>query len=256
MGSRAAVERVEGAATVLPPLQFSGGLMEQDEGLGIKLAVERPKEAVELPAVLLTEQEIAALAHCKEFGVAYSEEVGSAICSLVGSGYPMTIIERMEGMPSRRTVNQWLHRYPNFERSYRQARERMADALVDMTLELARELTAPRFDTKRARAYDIAIKVYQWAAERFNPRLYAQRGAVSFVIPVQVNTTLALGRDGEPALELMPQNIDNPNVYKAVSRVMEDRETPGEYDDRKVNGQRRQGRSAQAGKDGTETAED
>ncbi len=67
----------------------------------------------------------------------YSEETAELIWQRLIEGESLRQICCDETMPSRRTVFQWLARYPDFARLYAAARQAQADGLAGQILEIA-----------------------------------------------------------------------------------------------------------------------
>lgn len=69
--------------------------------------------------------------------VGYSEEIAEAILDGLIEGRTLTQICSGPSMPTRRTVINWTQNDPAFAKRYDQARELMADTLVDQILDIA-----------------------------------------------------------------------------------------------------------------------
>jgi hypothetical protein len=99
----------------------------------------------------------------------YTEELAEEICELIASGKTLLQIEQLEGMPTRRTVNRWLLKYPAFKSQYADARAMQGDYEFELMREKAEDMDLPA-DQKR-----IIIDTMKWRAERLNPRNYGAR---------------------------------------------------------------------------------
>ena len=95
----------------------------------------------------------------------YSVETTEVICERLVYGESLRQICCDETMPSRRTVFQWLAKYPEFARLYTAAREDQIDGLLGENVEIAD--TDPIFERARLR---IAVR-RAWIA-KLHPRKY------------------------------------------------------------------------------------
>jgi transposase-like protein len=78
---------------------------------------------------------------CPEF----SEEMGSSICDRLENGESLNQVERIIGMPSRRTIRRWRTNYPEFDQAVKLAIEDGNDVLAQEARRLASEaLTSER----------------------------------------------------------------------------------------------------------------
>lgn len=78
---------------------------------------------------------------------------------------------------------------------WREAKLERPHALFDEALDLSRELKSQAWgkdEGNTVRAKQIAIDALRVAAARLNPREYGERPQQNVVVPVQINTTLAL----------------------------------------------------------------
>lgn len=73
----------------------------------------------------------------KGSGSKYTEELADTICDLVSNGVNLRAVCRMEGMPSWRTVYNWVIERPEFASRLARARELGYDALAEEALEIS-----------------------------------------------------------------------------------------------------------------------
>ena len=130
------------------------------------------------------------------FNVGAFEEV----CILVAAGTPVgEALEKVEHAPKPWSFYRWLTRIPAARVAYDTARQLQAHRMFDNVLALANELTAAkkdgeraRFDKDQLRAFEIAIRAYQWSAEKLDPAQYGQRSTAQTAVAVTITTTLDL----------------------------------------------------------------
>lgn len=73
----------------------------------------------------------------KGSGSKYTEEISEQICALVADGVNLRKVCRMDGMPSWRTVYDWVVARPDFAARLAHARDVGYDALAEEALEIA-----------------------------------------------------------------------------------------------------------------------
>ena len=73
----------------------------------------------------------------KGSGSKYTEEIAEEICALVADGVNLRRVCRMDGMPSWRTVYDWVVARPEFAARLARARDLGYDALAEEALEIA-----------------------------------------------------------------------------------------------------------------------
>lgn len=134
--------------------------------------------------------------------VKYSPETALAICEYIAEGMSIVNITKQPDMPSRNTIYKWLTLYPKFFDAFERAREIAAQSFEDEALDLARELTSQNdFTGTKVQAYNIAMQQLRWSAAHRDRNRYGERATANTVVPVQINTTLNLGQDGQPAVD-------------------------------------------------------
>lgn len=133
--------------------------------------------------------------------VEYSAEVALKICELTAEGVTLADIAARDDMPSRATLYRWLSAYPKFFDAYERAKEISAQSLEEEALTMARHLKdANDFTGTKVQAYNYAMQQLRWSAARRDKVRYGQAIApTNLSIPIQINTTLNLGQDGQPS---------------------------------------------------------
>ncbi len=165
----------------------------------------------------------------------YRPELALAICERIAGGETLSSICKSDGMPSAVSFRRWsLARKDLFE-AFMAARQLKADALFDEALDMARALALEPGTAQRVRAYDVAISQLRWSAGKLNPQRFSERSAVSFVVPIQIVTSLELGQPGAGARK-------EGDVYEIRAEVVLPVEQPvkdeGEQAGKRVRGKR------------------
>src|ERR1700730_11572467 len=74
--------------------------------------------------------------------------VGDLICERIASGELLSKIEKEPGMASRRTVDRWILKSPEFAREYAIAQKLRCEAMLDQTIEIVDDEASVFIDTK------------------------------------------------------------------------------------------------------------
>lgn len=144
----------------------------------------------------------------------YREEVADAICERVAAGETLSSICADDGMPHAVTFRRWaLARKELFE-ALQAARSLKADALFDEALDKARELAKEPGNSQKVRAVDVLLSQLRWSAGKLDPARYSDRSQMSFVVPIQIVTSLDLGQKGAAV-------AGDGNVYDLTAQVVE-----------------------------------
>lgn len=123
-----------------------------------------------------------------------SDEIKTAVCDKIAEGYSLRTICASEGMPSERSVYNWLTTDDAFLQRYTRAREQQADLYADEIIEIA----DTEEDSNRAR---VRIDARKWKAARMSPKKYGDK--------VQTEHT---GADGGP----LKVELDAERFVKAI----------------------------------------
>lgn len=168
----------------------------------------------------------------------YRPELALAICERIAGGETLSSICKSDGMPSAVSFRRWALARKDLFEALMAARQLKADALFDEALDMARELAAEPGTAQRVRAYDVAISQLRWSAGKLNPQRFSERSSVSFVVPIQIVTSLDLGQEGAGARK------EN-NVYEIKANVIVESEASvkdeGEQAGKRVQGKRGRG---------------
>jgi hypothetical protein len=100
----------------------------------------------------------------------YAEEITDLICARIADGQSLRKICLEPGMPGRQTVLDWLEAHEPFRAKYARARERQAECMLEMQLEVAQDCTEDN-----AHACRVKIGTYQWVASKLAPKKYGDR---------------------------------------------------------------------------------
>lgn len=170
--------------------------------------------------------------------VVYSHEVASVICERIAGGETLRSICGDDGMPSAVSFRRWaLARKELFE-ELQAARQLKADTLFDEALDMGRELAKEPGTSQRVRAYDVAMSQLRWSAGKLDPQRYSDRSQMSFVVPIQIITSLDLGQAGVV-------KGDEANIYEIKATVVEPAaeavDDAGEQAGKRVRGARGRG---------------
>jgi hypothetical protein len=118
--------------------------------------------------------------------------------------------------PARQTFHRWVVNHAELARAYAAARELSAHSMEEEAVDMARALVKEPGNAQKVRAYDVAMNQLRWSASKRNPRVFSERGAVSFVVPIQINTTLDLGEGGAATAK------DYPDIYTVEATVVQE----------------------------------
>ncbi len=173
--------------------------------------------------------------------VVYSEAVSEVICDRVAAGETLRSICTSDGMPSAVSFRRWSLAHKELFETLQAARQLAADALFDEALDMGRELAREPGTAQRVRAFDVAMSQMRWSAGKLDPQRYSDRSAVSFVVPIQIITTLDLGQEGV-------SKSDDANVYEIKAEVVVESpvavDDAGEQATKRVRGKRGAGGEA------------
>ena len=171
----------------------------------------------------------------------YRPELALAICERIAGGETLSSICKLDGMPSAVSFRRWALARKDLFEALAAARSLKADALFDEALDLARELVIAPGTAQKVRAYDVAMSQLRWSAGKLDPQRFSERSAVSFVVPIQILTTLDLGQEGA-------KSRDESNIYEIKAEVVvpveEAVKDEGEQAGKRVRGKRGKGGEA------------
>lgn len=101
----------------------------------------------------------------------YTPEIAAIICGALEDGATLLDICERPGMPTRRTVNKWLHAHPAFVPMYARAREQQAHALWDEAVQGARDA----HDKDSALCARVKADVLTKLASKLNRQVYGEK---------------------------------------------------------------------------------
>ncbi len=160
------------------------------------------------------------------FVTRYDPTMALRICERIAEGETLlAICAAGSGLPCRQTFYRWAVNYPELARAYATARELSGHSLEEEALCMARYIRDAKHmhDSASVRAYDVALGQLRWSASKRNPRVYSERAAMTFTVPIQINTTIDLAAGGGGTAE-------HTNIYEVEAKVEEphdeDRPTP------------------------------
>lgn len=102
----------------------------------------------------------------------YSKELAQRICDLIASGETDASIEKMDGMPSARTINRWRADNSGFCHMYARAREARADYRADRIDEYVKKVIAGELKADVAR---VVIDAEKWLMSKEQPKRYGDK---------------------------------------------------------------------------------
>lgn len=135
------------------------------------------------------------------------KEQAKKVLALLAGGMPLDTVCKQEGMPSKVTVFDWIHRFPLFANDYRAAREIQAHVFADQIVaiadtpilgvrEISREIKTPQGITTVTETTTVdmiehrklQVHARQWTVSKILPKIYGERteihntGAVGHVV--------------------------------------------------------------------------
>lgn len=147
----------------------------------------------------------------------YDPSIALQIVEKVAAGHTLkAVCAASPGMPSPVTFQRWVVNNPDLARAYTAAKEMRAGAFEDEAIELGRELRRDPGTGTKVRAYEVLMAQLRWSAERADPAKYANRGQIQVRVPIQINTTLDMGKDSHASAP------DHPNIYTINAGVAVD----------------------------------
>ena len=99
----------------------------------------------------------------------FNAEIADRICTSLSEGKSLRRVCKGRGMPSRRSVYNWLEKYPEFVKDYNKARQEQADWHADEIIEIADK---PDLDPNDKR---IRVDARKWVASKLHHKRYGDR---------------------------------------------------------------------------------
>ena len=102
-----------------------------------------------------------------------SPQLGLKLCTLISEGLSLRAICKMEGMPSRTAVLEWLAADVEFAGQYARAREVQADFYLDEIIEIADASVGKAAAV--VQAYRLRVDTRKWAMTKLAPKKYGEK---------------------------------------------------------------------------------
>ena len=118
------------------------------------------------------------------------------ILDRIMGGEDLRAICQDEHLPCFRTVFYWLEDDPELEFAYRRARRGYAAAQAHKATILADKLARFEVPKDGVRGVEVAIKHYQWLAERMDPAQWGQRLPTAPAAAIQIITNAFSAMEG------------------------------------------------------------
>jgi len=123
----------------------------------------------------------------------FTQQMANLICLRIAEGESLREIVKMEGMPERATIYEWLLKKPDFADQYARAREEQADTLADEIIAIADEqpeiipvvdkktgmLIEHKLDGAFLQWQKNRIEARKWTAMKLKPKKYGERVALA-----------------------------------------------------------------------------
>ena len=104
----------------------------------------------------------------------YSPEIAERICAELARSGSMREVCRMEGMPDRQSIANWMVNDPDFSAKCARAKAIGIDEYVEQTIEIADARMEPA-DVPQAK---LRIETRRWLAERMLPKVYGPKAGL------------------------------------------------------------------------------
>jgi hypothetical protein len=114
----------------------------------------------------------------------YSTEIADELCGLLAEGKSIRQITELPGMPSRRAVQYWMSRYPDFREKYECAMMLLAEFWAHEIIEIADDSSGDFIINERGeRAVDheninrarLKVDARRWLLSKILPKRYGDR---------------------------------------------------------------------------------
>lgn len=104
--------------------------------------------------------------------LSYTPEIAEEICNRIADGANLSLICKLEDMPTQPTIRHWLREKPDFLLLYTRAREDRADMRNERIDEYKNSVLTGEIPPDVAR---VAIEAEKWQAAKENPRRYGDK---------------------------------------------------------------------------------
>lgn len=139
----------------------------------------------------------------------------SAYCEDIAFGKTMTEIELQPGFPPASLFIKWVLVEPRLQQMFLAAREVSSYGMEDECIALARKLVEEPKTAVNVSAVNLLIQQLRWSATKRNPGVFSDKASVQVTVPIQINTSLDMGKQGESQ-----GTVQFPNIYQLRSEVM------------------------------------
>jgi hypothetical protein len=132
--------------------------------------------------------------------VQYSPEIAAKLCAELSAGKSLLRVCKMEGMPGRRTVFDWMESHPEFLQLYQVAKNEAADLYAEEIIEIADDGRNDYMESQQDGG-GVAYKFMGEHVQRSRLRVDARKWIVSKLMPKKYGdkvTTEHTGANGGP----------------------------------------------------------
>lgn len=160
----------------------------------------------------------------------YEPLVALTVCEMIADGQTLKEIfsDRNRGVVcTQRTFFSWVVNHAECARAFDAARVLSAFAFEDEALVQMKELKDMPGSPQKVAAYRAYADQLRWSAARRNPTVFSEKAPVNVVVPIQINTTLDMGR-GDGA-EKKPETTASVYEMKAELPVLRPDERVEEF---------------------------
>ncbi len=137
----------------------------------------------------------------------FNQKLANRILELYSSGKNLLKIEKLKGVPSRRTIIRWRKQFPAFGTDYDVALQAYSEAIVEQCLDIADN----EYDPKRAK---VMVDIRTWIASRYNRARFGDKLDVSHNIIVDIapalleaNARMKAVSSGQKVLDVPCENV-------------------------------------------------
>ncbi len=131
----------------------------------------------------------------------FNQKLANRILELYSSGKNLLQIEKLKGVPSRRTIIRWRKQFPEFGTDYDIALLAYSEAIVEQCLDIADN----EYDPKRAK---VMVDIRTWIASRYNRVRFGDKLDVQHNILVDIAPALLEANARMKAVQDNPKMID------------------------------------------------
>lgn len=128
----------------------------------------------------------------------YTQEIAIRFCTAISEGKSLRSVCKIEGMPSKPTVFEWLRDNPEFARLYQIACEERAEGYAEEIVDIADDGTNDyvvedgmmRFNSEHVQRSKLRVEARKWIACKLKPKKYGDKlalGGASDLPPMQVS---------------------------------------------------------------------